>query len=170
MTKIFTAVLLLLAIHSTAQSLNKKVQDSTRKALIMINQCTRDSVTNFPDFKPMYDSQYPDYSPDAATIAEIKSNVEGFKVTIIMGTWCIDSKLQVPHFYKILDQAGITEEEITLICVDGNKKAADGLIDHLNVDRVPTFILNRNGKELGRIVEFPKDTLEKDLLAILSNK
>jgi hypothetical protein len=136
----------------------------------MINQFTRSEVVNFPDFKPMYDRQYLKYSPSAAIIEGIKSMPNGTKVTIIMGTWCIDSKLQVPHFYKILDKAGISEGETTLICVDEHKKVADGSIDNLNIERVPTFIVYRNEAELGRIVESPKDTLEEDLLDILSSK
>jgi thiol-disulfide isomerase/thioredoxin len=170
MSRLFTAVLLLFGIHSTAQGLNQKIQDSTRNTLIMINQCTRDSVVNFPDFKPMYDSQYADYTPDAAIIKDLKPRFEGLKIAIIMGTWCIDSKLQVPHFYKILDEAGAAENQITLICVNEQKQTTDGSIDQLHVDRVPTFIVKRDGKELGRIVEFPNETLEKDLLAILSSK
>ena len=170
MTRILTAVLLVFAIHSTAQEVNQKMQDSTTNTLIMINQCTRDSVVNFPDFKPMYESQYAEYTPDMAIIKNLKAKVNGLKVTIVMGTWCIDSKLQVPHIYKILDEAGVAENQITLICVNEQKKVTEGSIDQLHVDRVPTFIVNQNGSELGRIVEFPKDTLEKDLLAILPSK
>jgi len=170
MNKILTAIILLFAMHTSAQTLNKKVQDSTKHKLIMIDQCTRDSLTTFPEFKAMYDSQYPIYTPDSATVTKLKSLASEVKVTIVLGTWCGDSKLQVPHFFKVLDQAGISEKNVTLICVDGHKKAQNGSIDNLKIERVPTFIFTKKGKELGRIVEFPKNTLEKDFLAILSDK
>lgn len=146
------------------------MQDSNRNTLTMINQCTRNSVVNFPDFKPMYDSQYADYTPDAAIIKHIKAGFEGIQVVVIMGTWCIDSKVQVARFYKILDEVGVPESQITLICVNEHKKTTDGSIDQLHVNRIPTFIVNQNGRELGRIVEFPADTLENDLSALLSRK
>ncbi len=163
-------MLLLCGMNCAAQGLNQKMQDPTRNTLIMINQCTRDSVVNFPDFKTMYDSQYADYKPDEEIVNDIKSKVKDLEVAIIMGTWCIDSKVQVPHFYKILDEAGVAGNQITLICVNEQKQATDGSIDQLHVDRVPTFIIKKEGKELGRIVEFPNDTLERGLLAILSSK
>jgi hypothetical protein len=170
MNKLLTAILLLFAIHSSAQSLNKKTQDPTKNKLVMINQCTRDSLINFPEFKTVYDNQYPDYAPDSTTITKLKPLVQGLKVTIVLGTWCGDSKLQVPHFFKVLDQIGVTEKDVTLICVDGHKKAENGLTDNLNIERVPTFIFSKNGKEVGRIIESPKTTLEQDFLAIVSAK
>lgn len=168
MNKVLTLLFLFFGFHATAQELNKKMQDTYSNKQIMINNCTRESVCNFPDFKEMYDAMYASYTPDSATVASLKPMIKGLKVTIVMGTWCVDSKLQVPHFYKISDQLGITEKDITLICVDGQKKAENGLIDNLSIDLVPTFIFYKGGKELGRIVEFPKDTLEKDAQELLS--
>jgi thiol-disulfide isomerase/thioredoxin len=168
MNKILTAILMLFALHSTAQNLNKKTQDPTKNKLVMINQCTRDSLTNFPEFKTMYDSQYPAYAPDSTTISKLKPLLSGLKLTIVLGTWCGDSKLQVPHFLKVLDQTGFSEKDITLICVDGHKKTENGMTDSMNILRVPTFIVTKEGKEIGRIVESPKETLEKDLLAIVA--
>jgi hypothetical protein len=170
MNKILTAILLLFAMHSTAQSLNKKTQDTTKHKLIMIDQCTRDSLISFPEFKTMYDSQYPSYTPDSTTVSQLKTLAKDVKVTIVLGTWCGDSKLQVPHFFKVMDQVGITDKDVTLICVDGHKKAQNGSIDNLKIERVPTFIFTKKGKELGRIIESPKNTLEQDFLAILSGK
>ncbi len=170
MYKLLTIFALFLGLQASAQDLNKKKQDTYRHKEVMINTCTRDQVANFPDFKTMYDSMYESYTPDSATLQNLKPLMEGVKISIVMGTWCGDSKLQVPHFYKITDKLGIAEGDITLICVDGEKKAEHGLIDNMNIERVPTFIFYKDGKELGRIVESPKDTLEKDALALLSNK
>ncbi len=168
MNRILTILTLFLGFQATAQELNKKMQDTYRNKEIMINNCTRESVCNFSDFKSMYDAMYASYTPDSATVAALKPLTTGLKVTIVMGTWCVDSKLQVPQFYKLTDQLGIAEKDITLICVDGQKKAENGLIDNLSIERVPTFIFFKEGKELGRIVESPKETLEKDAYELLS--
>ena len=170
MYKCLTILALFLGLQASAQDLNKKKQDTYRNKEVMINTCTRDQVASFPEFKTMYDSMYESYAPDSATLLTLKPLLEGVKITIVMGTWCGDSKLQVPHFYKVTDKLGIPEEDITLICVDGQKKAENGLIDNMNIERVPTFIFSKDGKELGRIIESPRDTLEKDAVALLSSK
>ena len=38
----------------------------------------------------------------------------------------------------------------------------------MEIELVPTFILDYNGEEIGRIIESPEESLEKDLLRIIS--
>ena len=162
-------ILMLLSFTANAQKMNKKIDDPTKGRSVLINQCTREGLINFPEMKERYDVEYPAYQPDSAVIDSIKSWVKDQTITIVLGTWCGDSKLQVPHFFKILDKAGVAEKNITLICVDGLKKAEAGLIDSLDIQRVPTFIFyNKEKKETGRIIESPQISLEKDMLVILS--
>jgi thiol-disulfide isomerase/thioredoxin len=87
---------------------------------------------------------------------------------VFFGTWCPDSRREVPHFLKIADSAGVPEGRIRLYAVDRSKKGPDDLTDKYGIDRVPTFIMLRDGREVGRIVEYPRTTLEGDLLAILA--
>ena len=54
-----------------------------------------------------------------------------------------------------------------MICVGRDKKAEGTEVDLLDIKYVPTFIVYRNGKEIGRIVESPQTTLEGDLKNIL---
>lgn len=170
MKKLFTALLILFAMNVSAQEINKKVQDASGNVTGLINICTREGLATVPEMKQRYDVEYPNYQPDSTTIAALKPLLKNKKITIVMGTWCGDSKLQVPHFYKILDGLGVKEKKVTLICVDHSKKAENGLLDNLNILRVPTFIVYEKDHELGRIIESPKVTLEKDLLAILTKK
>ena len=39
-----------------------------------------------------------------------------------------------------------------------------------NLVRVPTYILYKGKKEIGRIIDAPKESFEKDLLKILTGK
>ena len=79
--------------------------------------------------------------------------------------------MNVPNIFKVLDNLQFKEKNVEIIAVDGAKKAENGIIDGLNIQRVPTFIVyDKKGKELGRIVEHPKTTLEGDLLAIYQKK
>ena len=65
---------------------------------------------------------------------------------------------------KILDSAGMKSEQISLIGVDINKTEPNGREQLYNLKNTPTFILLRNGTEVGRIVERPQISLESDLI------
>ena len=170
MKTLTTLILLLLAMNISAQDINKKIADPSRNKTVLINECTREGLTAFPEFEERYAIEYPAYVPDSLTLDSLKPLIKEQKITIVLGTWCGDSKLQVPRFFKILDALQVSEKNITLICVDVHKKAENGLIDPLKIERVPTFILYEKGQEIGRIIESPKISLEKDLLLILSKK
>ena len=71
------------------------------------------------------------------------------------------------RFFKILDETGYKEKNLTIIGVDRTKNALSVNIENLNIERVPTFIVFQDGKELGRIVESPKKSLEEDLWKIV---
>ena len=87
-----------------------------------------------------------------------------------MGTWCGDSKRETPHFYKILEEAGFNFKNLELITVNRSKRTPDNLQKGLNIFKVPTFIFYKNEKEIGRYVEYARESLEKDMLKITSGK
>ena len=47
-------------------------------------------------------------------------------------------------------------DQVTLIGVDRQKKTFSHLSDALNIVNVPTIIVMKNGKEIGRVVEYGK--------------
>ncbi|WP_316796943.1 thioredoxin family protein [Pedobacter agri] len=168
---LLSITLIVLAMNVSAQEVNKKIHDQARNKDVLINVCTREGITTFPEFKEMYDPIYAAYVPDAATMIELKKLVKKEKIKIVFGTWCGDSKVNVPNFFKVLDALQFKEKNVEIIAVDGSKKAENGIIDGLDIQRVPTFIVyDKKGKELGRIVEHPKATLEADLLEIYKKK
>ena len=155
----------------SAQQLNKKIHDVAHNQNILINTCTREGVANFPEFKEMFDPLYASYLPDSTIITKLKPLIGIVHIKVVLGTWCGDSKVYVPQFFKILDGFSFPAKSVDIIAVDGHKKAENGIIDSLNILQVPTFIVyNKENKELGRIVEHPKATLEADLLGILKDE
>lgn len=86
---------------------------------------------------------------------------------VFLGTWCSDTKRELPRFFKSMDQAGLSEPQVTLIGLDRSKKDTEELTEKWQIEFVPTFIFIRNGRELGRIVETPEDTLEGNIAQIL---
>jgi len=136
----------------------------------MQNSCTWKDLMSDLEMKEKFETEYPAYQPDLAAAENLKFLMKGKKTTVVLGKWCSDSQLQVPRFYKVLGAAGIDEADVTLICVDEMKRAANGLIDDLHIEHVPTFIFSANNKEIGRITESPLATLENDMVTILENK
>ena len=108
------------------------------------------------------------YTPDATTIASLKTALNGVTIKGFMGTWCGDSKRETPHFYKVLEAADFNLKNVTLVTVNRSKVTPDNLQEGYNINRVPTFIFYRDGKEIGRYVEYARESLEQDILKIVS--
>lgn len=150
-----------------AQEKNKTIVDDKLDKKVLIGLCDREGLES-EVFQEYYKKGYEAYQTDSAVIQKIKELKKGVEIAIVMATWCHDSKEQVPKFYKILDEAGIRDSKITLISVDRSKTAGDVDISDLDIQRVPTFIFYKKGREIGRIVESPTSLLEKDMLLILT--
>ena len=84
-----------------------------------------------------------------------------------MGTWCSDSRREVPRFYKILDEIEYPSENVSLINVNRDIEGLGDEVTGLEIHFVPTFIFYRNDEEIGRIVEIPYESLEKDMLELV---
>jgi thiol-disulfide isomerase/thioredoxin len=98
----------------------------------------------------------------------IRDSFNGIDVTIFFGTWCSDSRRELPRFLKVADMAGIPPDRITLYGLDRSKKSPDGLTEKYHIDRVATFIFFKKGVEIGRITEAPESTIEGDMITILT--
>lgn len=151
--------LLLVSIHITAQN--------TEQNLIGIQEKCDYLQEPYADW---FAPNYAKYQPDMTVVNELKKHLDGITIKAFMGTWCGDSKRETPAFYKILDKAGFDFSHLTMIAVNRDKATPDNLQEGMNITNVPTFIFYKNGKEIGRFVEFPRETLEKDILKIVSGK
>lgn len=172
MQKIHFIVIYLLSLTFTglSQDINKTVYSEKAGSMILLGECNRDAFTMTP-YREWYTYEYEEYAPDQNIIGKIKKNINDvLNIKIVMGSWCSDSQREVPRFYRIMDDAGITNDKIELISVNRDKKIPGMNINNLKIERVPTFIVYDGIKELGRIIEIPAETLEKDLLRILVNK
>jgi thiol-disulfide isomerase/thioredoxin len=95
-------------------------------------------------------------------------NKDSLSIKIVMGTWCPDSRREVPRFMRIIDLWKFPTEKITFIGVDNEKQSPVGEYVNLDIQRVPTFIIFKNNIEAGRIIENPVTSLEQDMVNILT--
>lgn len=108
---------------------------------------------------------------DEEAAVALASVPPGAEVTVVLGTWCSDSRREVPRFWRALDQVGgLVPFEVTYLAVDREKEEPAELLAGLDLAYVPTFIVRRGGEEAGRIVESAPGGVEADLLALLSGQ
>ena len=107
---------------------------------------------------------------DASAVEAFRNNAKNFSMIVFGGTWCGDTKNLLPVFYRLVDKSGYPQKKITLIGVDRAKTAPADLHKKYNITNVPTFIVIRNGKEIGRVVEYGKSgQIDKELGEIVAS-
>jgi len=120
-------------------------------------------------YNKWYESEYNTYEVDTATLNLLDSDkLENITITVVIGTWCGDSKRETPRFVKIIEHLKFPQGNIVAIGVNRQKKAPGTEVEELNIEYVPTFIFFRDNQEIGRIIESPEESLEKDILKIIS--
>lgn len=154
-----------------AQPINTeyKAESNTPKLLGKINK----EGLSQNSYAKWFQKNYSEYTPDKAIINQITDDLGSYTIELFMGTWCGDSKREVPHFYKVLEAANFPMERLTAIAVDRDaksyKQSPGGEHEGKNIHRVPTFIFYKDGEEINRITESPVETLEADIQQILMN-
>lgn len=108
------------------------------------------------------------YEPREKWMDSLDQVTDNHDVRMYVGTYCPDSKKWVPRLLKLRSELPIGELDV--ISVDTTKKDAEGLAEADNIEKIPTFIFYRDGKEVGRIIEKPKGRLEKAIFTTLKNK
>jgi tetratricopeptide (TPR) repeat protein len=139
----------------------------------LLGSCSRDSLLMHP-YKNWFEPNYSNYLPDSNLIERLqKALTSEISIEIYFGTWCGDSKRDVPRLFKILDAAHFSDRRVKLIGVDVGedyKQSPGGETVGKGIYRVATFRVLKNGVELGRITEHPVYTLEDDLYQILTRR
>ncbi len=144
----------------------KVVADTRAKILEGLLQ--RSDIENDTSFK-WFQQNYNLGMANASAVSAFQKNKDSFQMVVFFGTWCEDSQNLVPIFYRLVDKSGYDENNITLIGVDRSKATLDNLNKAFHITRVPTFIVMKNGKEIGRVVEYgASGTMDKDLGEIVA--
>ena len=117
-----------------------------------------------------YEKNYSSYSPNQNSIDELRKDLNEHQIKGFVGTWCHDSQRETPRLFKILEKTNYALNNLTLIALDQSKKTPEQLEKGSDIQRTPTFIFYKDGIEIGRIVEHPRESLEKDMLKIISGQ
>lgn len=163
--------ILLLTIFVASCATQQKVTAVKDKTGNLVGIANKESFQQEPYASKWFNDYYSYYETDKNVVEKLKPLLKDIKIKGFMGTWCGDSKREVPNFYKTLDEAGFNYKNLELVTVNRQKKA-NGLEKGYNIERVPTFIFYKNGKEIGRFVEHTVNgnSIESDFLKILSGQ
>jgi len=169
-TVLFTVILTFCISSSNAQTINKMVKYGDNNNMLL-GKINKNGLQKTP-FATWFNKNHDEYIVNTALVKTFKKDLKNYTIKVFLGTWCGDSKKEVPRFYKLLETANFPINQLEIIALDRSdeayKQSPNGEEKGLNIHRVPTFIFYKNGIEVNRIVEHPKETFERDILNILT--
>lgn len=122
-----------------------------------------------------FERYYNAYQPNQKVVEELSTTLKNkdFTIEAYFGTWCPDSRRELPRLVKLLDDAGWDTNQLILVGVDRSKKIPNLEKEEkkrIALKMIPTFIFNLNNKEVNRFVEYAVETIEKDVLIITQER
>ena len=129
------------------------VERPNEKSLVGV--LTKEVLSNESSFT-WFAENYKAYQAHACGLATLKNYRDSIQLLAFMGTWCEDSHFIIPRFFALTEQAGVDPTRIVLMGVNRKKETWGDLTKPLGIVNVPTLIIFKNGKEIGRVVEYGK--------------
>ena len=166
MRRTLTFVLMVMIFSFACQKKQQSQMAKKAEIPILTNQLDENELlAKVPAMK----DEMENYQPDSAAIAYLKNFDKDLTITVLLGTWCPDSRREVPRFMKVIKEANNPHFKCEFFGLDRSKSDSLGMGKKYQVEYVPTFVVQMNGAEIGRIIETPTETIEQDLVQILEN-
>lgn len=153
----------------TPEGINTLVPDEVDGGEMLLGEINFDGLQKEP-FTEWFELNYNGHSLDTTAIDSLKPLLKKVSIKVFMGTWCEDSQREVPALLKILEAADYKMDYLEMVAVTHDKDTPDGLEADYEIEYVPTIIFYKDGSEINRIVEYPQQTLEQDMLTILKEE
>ena len=116
---------------------------------------------------PWFNGELNKINVESEWAKDLKPHTKNLKIKVFMGSWCSDSKRELPLFFKILDAMDFDHNNLRIFAMSEEKTTPSSFEKGLNILYVPTIIFFKNGNEVNRIVESPVKTLESDIEKII---
>jgi hypothetical protein len=141
------------------------------KREVLLGPATREQIEAAV---PEWGREVAESHPDAQAAKALLQVPPGGEVLVFLGTWCGDSRREVSRFWRALDDAGAAGAELPFtlryVGVSEDKRQPAPEVAEFGLRYMPTFVVRRGGKEVGRVVEISPGGIEVDLLALLGGK
>lgn len=170
--KTLAAMVLLTLASGTTMVMSQGQSPAEEPPPKLLGQVTTQQLGEEP-FSEWYQQSYVEYQPNPEILERLRQvDTEGLEIAAFFGTWCGDSRREIPRLTKTLDMMGFPAGRVTLVAVDNDeaavKQSPDGEHEGVEIYRVPVIVISREGRELARFVEHAALSMERDLLAMLT--
>jgi thiol-disulfide isomerase/thioredoxin len=100
---------------------------------------------------PEYVQSARTYTPNAVSVAKLKSQARPVRLLVFFGSWCPHCKEMLPHLLRVEDEIKGSKIQIDYRGLPRDFNDPDA--QRLQIHEVPTAIVFMNGKEIGRLTK-----------------
>ena len=153
----FTGMLILITAGSViAQTPYTVSKDEKHPEVTVLNGViTKYALINDPQYN-WYPSNQGYYTPATEIINAMEAAKDKVQFVIFGGTWCEDTQFIIPKFFKLQELSGLPDNSISFFGVNRAKQTLGNIAAAFKITNVPTIIVMKDGKEVGRVVEYGK--------------
>jgi thiol-disulfide isomerase/thioredoxin len=153
-------------IRAQSQSDFETLEGKNDSDIVYRGTLTFDDISHVSAFH--FEAAANDYHPKSKAINALSNELAEYKLMVFLGTWCEDSHRMIPQLYKVLKLANYPMENLSLHALDREKLDKNGVLPPYNITLVPTIVVLKDDKQIGKIVEITDKSVEQDLLKIIS--
>lgn len=166
---IIIIVLVFNSIASNAQPYYEVSRDVKNGSKVLKGIVTKNDLVSDTAFA-WYAENQKNYTPFAKAVEAIQKHKQSIHFVVFIGTWCQDSKFIIPKFFSVAEAAGFPDDKITMLGTDRTKTSISHLSEAFQIVNIPTIVIMKDGKEVGRVVEYGKfGMFEIDLAQIINS-
>ncbi|WP_185957210.1 TlpA family protein disulfide reductase [Gracilimonas mengyeensis] len=115
----------------------------------------------------IYEIYFNRYQPENEAVEYLQALQDSISIYVFWGSWCPESKKQVPRLIKTLDRAGNENINAHYIGTDAQKKFPKEFLKKFDIKYIPTVMVLKSQLEVGRIDQKPNIPIEKALIQVL---
>ena len=170
MKRLFFTVLLMImtaGIVSSQTPYTSSKDEKHPELTVLKGIISKYALQNDSTFNNWYNSNQSIYDPPKDIVNAMEAAKDKFQFVIFGGTWCEDTQFILPRFFKLQEQSGFPDQRISFFGVNRAKQTLGNLAAAFNITNVPTIIVMKDGKEVGRVVEYGKSGKWEDDLGEL---
>ena len=158
MKKIFFTTVLLAGttLLINAQTVYTSSKDEKHPEVTILNGIiSKYALENNAAFS-WYSANQSAYTPAVEIVNAMEAAKGKLQFIVFGGTWCEDTQFVLPKFFKLQEQSGFPDNSIAFFGVNRAKQTIGNITTAFKITNVPTIIVMKDGKEVGRVVEYGK--------------
>ena len=154
----FTALLVVATIiAANAQTPYTSSKDEKHPDVTILNGIiSKYALMNIEEFNKWYSSNQGYYTAPIEIVNAMEAAKDKVQFILFGGTWCDDTQFLLPKFFKLQEQSGFPDNSISFFGVNRAKQTLGNIAAAFKITNVPTIIVMKDGKEVGRVVEYGK--------------